>query len=279
MTAPPLLVALLACHNRRALTLECLDGYFAQNVGDVQLACVVCDDGSTDGTAEAIAAAYPDRVDIVPGDGDLYWAAAMALAERRAMRRSPDYLLWLNDDTTLDRDAVARLLTVSMRAPRAIVVGATRDPATGEVTYGGRCRSSRWHVQRLHRLPSAGTPQKADTFNGNVVLVPRAVRDAVGPIDDLWPHSYADDDYGLRAREHGIDILQAEGTVATCAPNLPPPHGLGGLRAWKHDQHPKRSPWRAQVRFWRRHAGPGWPFLVAGQEVARLLGRASGARR
>lgn len=101
MTAPPLLVALLACHNRRALTLECLDGYFAQNVGDVQLACVVCDDGSTDGTAEAIAAAYPDRVDIVPGDGDLYWAAAMALAERRAMRRSPDYLLWLNDDTTL----------------------------------------------------------------------------------------------------------------------------------------------------------------------------------
>lgn len=279
MTEPSLVVALLTCHNRRALTLRCLEGFFGQDVDDVRLGCVVCDDGSTDGTADAIAATHPDGVEIVSGDGELYWAAGMALAERRAVRLSPDFLLWLNDDTTLDHDALARLLALSRSAPGAVIVGATRDPATGDITYGGRRRASRWHVQRLERLPMDALPQRADTFNGNVVLVPRAVREAVGPIDDRWPHAYADDDYGYRVREHGIDILQAPGTVATCAPNLPPPHGLRGVRAWRYDQHPKRSPWRAQVRFWRRHAGPGWPVMMAVQEIGRLLGRASGARR
>lgn len=279
MTDQRLVIALLTCHNRRALTLQCLEGFFGQDVDGVRLLCVLCDDGSTDGTADAVADAYPDRVEIVVGDGDLYWAAGMALAERRAVRRFPDYLLWLNDDTTLDPDALARLLALSRHSPGAIVVGATRDPGTGELTYGGRRRLSRWHVQRLERLPMAAEPQLADTFNGNVVLVPSAVREAVGPIDDRWPHSYADDDYGYRARERGVDILQAPGTVATCAANLPPPHGLRGVRAWRFDQQPKRSPWRAQVRFWRRHAGPGWQVMVAVQEVGRLLGQASGARR
>lgn len=279
MTDSPLVVALLTCHNRRALTVRCLAGFFGQDVADVRLACVVCDDGSTDGTAEAIAAAHPDRVEIVRGDGELFWAAAMALAERQAVQMSPDYLLWLNDDTLLDSDALARLLDLSRHSPGAIIVGATRDPRTGELTYGGRRRTSPWHVQRLQRLPQSDVPQRADTFNGNVVLIPRRVRAVVGPIDDRWPHSYADEDYGYRAGEHGIDVLQAPGTVATCAPNLPPPHGLRGWRAWRHDQQPKRSPLRAQVRFWRRHGGPGWPAMVLGQEVARLLGRASGARR
>lgn len=279
MSDLPLVTALLTCHNRRELTLECLASFFGQDVQDVRLACVVCDDGSTDGTAEAIAAAHPDRVELIPGDGELYWAAGMALAERQAMHMSPDYLLWLNDDTILDPHALARLLDLSRGSPGAIIVGATRDPATGEVTYGGRRRSSSWHVQRLQRLPVAAVPQRADTFNGNLVLIPRSVREVVGPIDDRWPHSYADDDYGYRARDRGIDVLQAPGTLATCAPNDSRPHGLRGWRAWRYDQQPKRSPLRAQVRFWRRHGGPGWSAMVLGQEVARLLGRASGARR
>ncbi len=80
MTHEPLVVAILTCHNRRTLTLHCLERFCAQNVRGVRLAVVVCDDGSTDGTAEAVRANFDDRVQLVEGDGHLYWAAGMALA-------------------------------------------------------------------------------------------------------------------------------------------------------------------------------------------------------
>ena len=67
-----------------------------------------------------------------------YWAAGMAVAEQTAVRGNPGFLLWLNDDTILDQDALSRLLATADLHPGAIVVGATRDPLSGDLTYGGR---------------------------------------------------------------------------------------------------------------------------------------------
>jgi GT2 family glycosyltransferase len=229
------------------------------------------DDGSTDGTARAVVA-LNGPVTVIPGDGSLYWAAGMELAERAAMASDPDYLLWLNDDTLLDADALERLLAVHEQHPDAIVVGATRDPDTGEVSYGGRRHVSRWHPQRFVKLESSDEVQRADTFNGNVVLVPRSVRDAVGPIDGRFPHSYADDDYGLRARSKGVPLLQAPGTIGECKGNEEGAVELRGPRAWRALQQPKGLPWRAQVRFLRRHGGRVWPLVFVGQQSKVLLG-------
>ena len=124
-------------------------------------------------------AVWPEAT-IIQGTGTLFWAGGMALAERSAVRIRPDYLLWLNDDTLLDPDALPRLLAVSRDEPAAIVVGATVDPETGEGTYGGRTRID-YHPQRLTRLPLATHVQRADTFNGNVLLVPWSARVAVDP--------------------------------------------------------------------------------------------------
>lgn len=235
------------------------------------MSAVVTDDGSEDGTAQALETLAD--VEVLEGDGSLYWAAGMAVAERRAVRGKPGFLLWLNDDTILDQDALSRLLATADLHPGAIVVGATRDPLSGDLTYGGRRRTSKWHVQRFERLPVRDVVQSADTFNGNAVLVPFAVQRRVGPIDDRYPHAYADDDYGLRANQLGIPILQAAGTVGACPANLPPPHRLMGLSAWRYEQQPKRHPLAAQWRFWRRHGGSAWPLILLAQEVSRVLGR------
>ena len=199
----------MTCHNRRDKTVRCLSALRAQEIGNAALSLFVTDDGSTDGTSEAIQGVWPEAT-IIHGTGTLFWAAGMALAERSAVRFRPDFLLWLNDDTLLDPDAVLRLLAVSRDEPAAIVVGATVDPATGKGTYGGRTRID-YHPQRLARLPLADHVQRADTFNGNVVLVPWSARVTVGPIDGAFPHAYADDDYGLRATAKGVPIVQVPG--------------------------------------------------------------------
>jgi GT2 family glycosyltransferase/glycosyltransferase involved in cell wall biosynthesis len=259
------LAVLMTCHNRRERTVRCLEALRAQDLPDVEARVYLTDDGSSDGTAAAIAG-VDLSVKVIAGDGQLYWAAGMAMAERSAMEDDPDLLLWLNDDVTLDPDALTRLLTVHEQTPDAIVVGNVRDRDTGDKTYGGRSRLGR-HPQRFRPVPSAGEVQQVSAFNGNVVLVPRGVRRLVGPIDGLFAHAYADDDYGMRASKLGVAILCAAETVGICRANPAgawPTGGPTGVRAaWKQLQDPTRLPWRSQVRYLRRHGGPLWPAYLA----------------
>ena len=171
----------------------------------------------------------------------------------------PDYLLWLNDDVVLDGDAVARVLRLAHDEPGAVIVGATRDPVSGVVTSGGRRRRGR-HPQRFEQLPISDSPQVCDTFNGNFVLVPRAVYELLGGIDGRFAHAYADDDYGMRARHEGVPVLQCPGSVGSCPANVPPLVPRGLRARWAYYQSPKGLPASSQARYLRRHGGALWPF-------------------
>lgn len=266
----PRLAVLMACHNRREKTIACVRSLLAQIDCGVEVRLYLVDDGSSDGTAEAVIAAMPEAT-VLHGDGSLFWAAAMAVAEARALLDQPDFLLWLNDDTLLDADGLRRLVSASREHPDALIVGATRDPLTGDRTYGGRYRYS-WHPQRFRDLPIGSGYQVADTFNGNVALVPRAVQEKVGNIDGGFPHAYADDDYGLRATARGVRVLQIPGTVGTCESHPPlVDNSLGFLARWRMLESPRGLPFRAQYRFLRRHGGPLWPLILVGGYTRRLF--------
>ncbi len=272
-----IVAVIMACHNRRDTTLRCLSALSAATDcadSSTRFDLFVTDDGSTDGTAHAILSLYPDAT-IIRGDGTLYWAAAMALAERRAWHEQPDFLLWLNDDTALAPDAVRTLLTQARDHPGSIIVGAVVSPRTGTVTYGGRRREGS-HPQRFSLIGACDRVQAADAFNGNVVLIPADVRARVGPIDDLFPHAYADDDYSLRARGLGVNIWQAPGILGTCEANTTPTRLSGSwVRRWQQLQSPTALPMRAQARYLRRHGDWRWPFWLAGGQIRRVFtGRA-----
>lgn len=62
---------------------------------------IVVDDGSTDGTSEAIAEQFPE-VELIRGDGSLWFTAGTNLAIRAALKHDPDYILGINDDSIFD---------------------------------------------------------------------------------------------------------------------------------------------------------------------------------
>lgn len=258
------IAVIMATHNRRDLTSVFLDSLRAQRLPPgVQVSAFVTDDGSQDGTLELLhEAAVVQRV--LESDGTLYWAGSMAWAERVARQSRPDYLLWLNDDVVLDADAVDRVLGLALDEPGAVIVGATRDPVSGVVTYGGRRLRGR-HPQRFDQLPISDSPQECDTFNGNCVLVPRAVYELLDGIDGEFAHAYADDDYGMRARRQGVHVLQCPGSIGSCQANVPPPVPRGLRDRWAYYQSPKGLPVSSQVRYLRRHGGVVWPaWFLAG---------------
>jgi len=241
----------------------------ASRFDGLRLGVVLVDDGSTDGTADAVSAAYPD-VDVLRGDGGLYWNRAMHRAFGHAMATGFDGYLWLNDDTILERDALRRLVAtwreVSRREGRpAIVVGATRDELTGRPTYGGARRRSPWRPTTFDAVVPASTPQPLDVMNGNCVLIPAEVARVVGNMDPAFEHAMGDTDYALRARRVGFGLWLMPGFVGTCSHNPPQrtfaDRNLPLRQRWRHMMSPKGLPWRSWLVFTRRHAGPMWPVF------------------
>lgn len=278
------LVALLACYNRREQTLACLASFAAQRDVDVEVEVVLLDDASPDGTAAAVAAAFPD-VRLLAGTGGLYWNGGMREAFSAALADDPDLYLWLNDDVVLDPGALRTLLDtrVALLArgqDAAIVAGAVRAPGSNQVTYGGLERRDPRRPLRFDLVAPRGEPFEIATMHGNCVLLPRSVARAVGNLDPAYSHAMGDYDYGLRARAAGCSVWLAPGTVGTCPPNpglQPDGRPLRDqLRSLVGVKGLPPADWRA---FSRRWAGPAWPLYWASPYLRRGLGMAAARLR
>ena len=281
------LAALLTCHNRRDQTLTCLRALYAcGRPAGYDLVVYLVDDGSHDGTGDAVRAEFP-LVTVIQGSGNLFWNGGMRRAFSAAMQQDPDAYLWLNDDTILHPHALQRLfdsgnlLASAHEGRRDIIVGATCDAVSAQLTYGGLVSRSRWSPHYYVHLPVADRPQPCHTFNGNCVVIPREVAQAIGNIDDAFVHAIGDWDYGFRARRAGFCIWMAPGFVGTCSHNPPPLMPLeetASIRAQlRKTCDPKRVPPHAWRTFVRRHCGLYWPVYFVRPYVAAVL-RAVGAK-
>ena len=280
--------ALLTCFNRRDKTLECLRALAAsQGLEDVALHAVLVDDGSRDGTAQAVRAEFP-WAHVLASDGSLFWCRGMHLAFATALRRGFDHYLWLNDDTLLRPGALAGLLACEAQlrqrsAAPLIVVGSTVDPVSGAPTYGGERQASRFRPFPVERIAPAGEPRRCDLLTGNIVLIPAAAARRVGNLDPRYEHAMGDTDYALRARRLGVELWVAPQVQGTCShnpvtgtymdPALPP-----AIR-WKQMLHRKGLPWRSWLTFTRRHMGVMWPLYFVWPYAKLFVGSRLAASR
>ncbi len=271
------LAVIMTCHNRRNTTLACLNALYQQkNYCDVYLT----DDGSSDGTTEAVKAEYPE-VQILQGNGNLFWVGGMHLAFGEAIKYQYDYYLWLNDDTFLEANAVSKLLQVHQNLtelgyPDSIVVGSTKDSITGKATYGGAVKSKKWYSNKFEFLEPSSIIQKCDAMYGNCVLIPKNVAAKVGNIDTAFVHSLGDLDYALRARKLGCKIWVAPGYIGTCTKNAIrnswADTNLNLLKRLKKVLQIKSFPLKSWTIFCSRHSGPFWIFYWFLPYIRAIIG-------
>jgi GT2 family glycosyltransferase len=255
---------LLTIHNRKEVTLHSLENIQMQEgfSSGEEIAIIVVDDGSIDGSCLEIKKLYP-KVNLIQGTGKLYWNGGMRLAFEEAVKDQYDFLLWLNDDTILFPDAINKLINTSVQSGnKSIIVGSLQDPINGQLTYGGLSRKHSRRRLNFSLVEPSEIPIEVETMHGNCVLIPQAVALAVGNLDPAFTHGIGDYDYGLRAHNLGYKIILAPGYYGKSEKNslreIWNDQSLPFTIRWKNLVSIQGLPPREWAIFAKRYAGFFW---------------------
>lgn len=211
--ANPRVAVVIVNWNGLTDTRACLDS-LAQ-VTDPDLSLIVVDNGSSDGSVEAIRGSYPEVTVIELGENRRY-AGGNNAGIVYALDQGVDAVLLLNNDTTAHPKLITRLAEAmpnegGITVPRIYFA----DPPDliwgcgGEVNLlAGRCHMTGHGQPDGLRFETAG---EAAYAIGAAMLVHRTVFETVGMLDTEFYHSGEDVDFSLRARAAGFPIQYVPG--------------------------------------------------------------------
>ncbi len=212
------ITVIFTCHNRKEMTLRCVESLSEGNP-NCELRFIVVDDGSTDGTTDELKELQESyRICLIKGDGNLYYSGGMRVGMERAREegyRDTEYILLVNDDVDFYAGAIEQLIAQSREQGDACIVGAVQT-ATGEQSYGAirYTRGIRYEMLRVDQWK-----ELADTFGGNCVLIPHGDFVRTEGIDACYLHTLGDFDYGLQLKRNGVRIHSSKEFVGICEKN------------------------------------------------------------
>jgi GT2 family glycosyltransferase len=205
--------------NRRDDTMNCLDSLVRIQRSDVGIICV--DNGSTDGSAQAVRERFPNVALIEAGE-NLGYAGGNNLGLRHALRRGARWIVLVNNDATVAEDVIEGFEYALGERSRAGLLA-------GKVYFADRPSTISFAGQRVSTLLGySGRPRgygrqdrprywqvtKTDRAIGALMAISREAIEAVGMLDeDLF--AYVEDvDLALRVRSAGFEIVFAPGARA-----------------------------------------------------------------
>ena len=192
-------------------TLSCLASL--ESVEWEPLTVIVVDNGSTDGTADAVRTRFPTAVLIVNSE-NVGGAEGMSIGIRHALARDADYVLLLDNDTEVDAGFVAPLVEEAEQRPDAgalcsLIYHADQPDVIwyAGARYNPRLPYNGKHVGQGERdLGQYRETRVVDYATACSVLIPCSVFARVGLFDSTL-FVYCDDlEWSFRARRAGYRL-------------------------------------------------------------------------
>jgi len=286
MTAPGLDVVIVSwrCED---LLRRCLTS-LRDHPASLPMRIQVVDNASNDGTAEMVAAEFPE-VELTVNGENLGFSAANNVALRRARA---EFCLILNPDTRLTDGALDTLLELLASKPGVGICGPRLERADGSFDHASRrtfptTLSALGHFSGIGRRLSSGplaayrAPQvergRVDAVNGAFMLIRRAALDEVGLFDESYWMYMEDLDLCYRFKQAGWEIWFEPGVTVV--------HEKAGTSGPERSPQLNRAFHLGMYRFYRAHYAPQRPRLVNGAVYAGIAAKLAvstiraGARR
>jgi GT2 family glycosyltransferase len=195
--------------NNWPLTQACIAELLAATAPELLADVIVVDDGSTDGTSAARAAAQRSFTPVLLPHNSGFSVACNA----GAAAGHGDMLLFLNNDAFAKPGSVAAMLAPLSGDPSIGIVGAKLLYADGSLQHAGLALlpgpvSRWWHVHRQlpGALPDADIARDLLAVTGAALMIRRSLFDELGGFDAAYTNGWEDVDLCLRAWSHGARV-------------------------------------------------------------------------
>jgi GT2 family glycosyltransferase len=207
--------SVIPCHNRRELTLSCVEKLLKIPKQGFDHTIYVVDDGSIDGTGSALKNIYGNQVIVLTGTGHLFWTGAVNMGIRKAIEDGCDGIHLMNDDIEFKPEFLQMLYNEYLKHNEAII-GSVVCSSTerSKVVRGGvllsKDKKNPWFEIRDKDITGEyfRNTYAVDAVSGRSVLISVKWFDRIGYFDQKhFPHSFADFDFFFRVRKMGGKIF------------------------------------------------------------------------
>ncbi len=256
----PHVTLVIANWNRKQHTLECLES--VAGIDYPSYSIVVVDNGSTDGSPEAIErwSCSNKPVSLIRHAENMGFVKGSNVGIRHALKTATEYFFLLNNDTIVNPDALTKLVATAEHAEHVGMVGPKiYQHGKNNVLDSAGTRTIPWLAQGFlvgHGEEDRGqhdNPSDMPYITGTALLISRAVIEKVGLMDEVYFHFFDDFDWGYRARKAGFRLAFVPAAVI---------HHKGSKTAGLGSPFYMRHMARSRVLFARKHVS-FFPFLIA----------------
>lgn len=193
--------------------LNCIYSVIASDYSALNI--IVVDNGSIDGSSDVIRSQFP-QVHFISNPRNFGFAAGSNQGINWALERGISYILLLNADTTIDKNAIHKLLEPMKREGDSVVtcpkiyIGPKDDNSTRlwfacgtAILWAGLFRNPAYN-QPDSALWSQ--PAEMDFASGCCMLIPARILRQVGKLDESYFAYCEDIDFSLRVRKAGFQL-------------------------------------------------------------------------
>lgn len=198
-------------------TLECLDSIAKINYPDYQV--LIVDNGSTDESVQKLKDWLGNNKSVIgykllANDYNAGFAGGNNIGIKRALEQKSDYVLLLNNDTTVAPDFLYKLVETGEDDARCGIVGPKIyfESDKNRIWFGGGYFS--WfgggrHLEygAIDKNPADKKTKEVDYMTGCCFLIKREVIEKIGLINEDFFLYYEDTEWSLRARKRGFKII------------------------------------------------------------------------
>lgn len=196
--------------NGKQDTLSCLQSLEHLTYKNCEI--ILVDNGSTDGSVESIRKQYPSII-LVQNLENLGFAEGNNRGMLEALKRGADYLLILNNDTTVTPQLIEPLLETATVYPQgAIIGGKILSMKNRELLdhLGGNWNPSKgvFDLMGLHEKASRyQTPLPLDYVCGCLLFFSKKVVETIGFFESAFFLFWEEADFCYRAKRANIPVL------------------------------------------------------------------------
>jgi len=210
----PLVAVVILTWNQRNLTLECLESLKSLQYPAERLNTILVDNGSCDGTTEAVRSLFPQVV-VLENSDNLGFAEGNNVGISYALEYPADYVMLLNNDTVVDNVMLAEMVAVMQQYPDVGIVGPKMlyfDDPERIWCAGNRIdwllgSSIRLQADEQDKAIPNDMPVVVDFITACGILLRREALEQVGLLDPRFFIYYEETDLCMRTWRAGWRIL------------------------------------------------------------------------